>query len=126
MERGSSKHGPVHDEAMLHESQGMVQGRPQRPHTEEWRETEPLDDALPPVDRGQEEREPDVADRSEFARVMSRDVFPADRTALLRRLADTGAPPSLVDRVSRLPAGQVFASVHDVLETLGITSPETR
>jgi len=43
-ERGSDKHGPALDEEMKHEVQGMVQGRPQPTHVEEWRQTESLDD----------------------------------------------------------------------------------
>jgi hypothetical protein len=126
MERGSSKHGPKRDEEMAHETAGLVHGAPKPPRTEEWRQTEPLGDAIPPAGRGQEDHEPGITERSELARLMTRDVFPADRVALMHKIADSDAPPGLVDRVSRLPARQVFASVHDVLETMGITSPETR
>lgn len=43
-ERGSDKHGPALDDQMKQEVQGTVQGSPQPAHTEEWRQTESLDD----------------------------------------------------------------------------------
>jgi len=130
MERGNTKHGPLHDDEMAHETKGMVRGTPQRPHAEEWRETEPLDGADPEPFRpdGGEPR-PSGSDldlRSELARVLTRDMFPADRDALLGRLADAGASQDLVDRVSQLAAGHKFGTAHDVFEALGISSPEHR
>jgi hypothetical protein len=124
MERGNTKHGPAHDEQLAYETRGIVHGGAQRGHTEEWRETEPMEDSFPspsvqPPDQ-------DVVDRSELARVMTRDVFPATRESLLRRLADSDAPQELADRVARLAPRSRFRSVHEVLAALGIASPETR
>jgi hypothetical protein len=45
--------------------------------------------------------------------------------AIAARLTDTDAPPDLAQRVAELPAGRRFASPHDVMEALGINSPET-
>ena len=70
MERGNTKHGPAHDQEMAHETEGMVRGSANRARGEEWRETEPVEVAVP-------------------------------------------------------PAGRRFASPHDVMEALGINSPET-
>ena len=129
MERGNTKHGPVHDQEMAHETEGMVRGSPQRAHAEEWRETEPVDGALPPLRRGDganprpEGR--DIELRSELARVMTKDWFPAGKDAIVARLNDTDAPPDLVERVAALPAGRRFASPHDLMTALGINSPET-
>lgn len=123
MERGNTKHGPIRDDEMAHETRGMVRGAGQRPHAEEWRETEPVEDAIPPG-AGLRSPDPDVAARSELARVITRDVFPADRQALVRKVADSDAGPGLADRLAELPAGRSFGSVHEVLEALGITSPE--
>lgn len=126
MERGNTKHGPVHDEELAHETEGMTRGSAQRGHVEEWREPEPVEDSVPTPSRrppGQDEQ--DIIDRSELARVMTRDVFPATRETLLRKLADSDAPRGVVDRVSTLTPGRRFGSVHEVLEALGITSPET-
>lgn len=124
MERGNTKHGPAHDEQMAHETEGMVRGSARRGRIEEWRETEPVENSVPPIIR--QPPNPDVRDRSELARVMTRDLFPASRDKLLRLLADTDTPPDLADRVAELPAGKRFGSVHAVFEALGISSPETR
>ena len=129
MERGNTKHGPVHDQEMAHETEGMVRGSPQRAHGEEWRETEPVDGALPPLRRGDganprpEGR--DIELRSELARVMTKDWFPAGKDAIVARLNDTDAPPDLAERVAALPAGRRFDSPHDLMAALGINSPET-
>lgn len=126
MERGNTKHGPAHDDQLAHEVQPMTQGGAQRDHTEEWRESEPVEDAVPSPDRGQRDRDEDTRDRSELARVMTRDVFPATRESLLRRLDDSDAPPELADRVRNgLTPGRRYGGVHEVLEALGIASPET-
>jgi hypothetical protein len=128
MERRSAKHGPLRDEEMAHETEGLVRGAPQRPHIEQWRETEPVDDAGLAADRPETQAPPsrEMALRSELARTLTRDVFPADRDALAEVLADAGSSADLTERVSLLPADRRFASVHEVLETLGISSPETR
>jgi hypothetical protein len=124
MERGNSKHSPLRDEELAHETEGMVRGQAQRTHTEEWREPEPVDDAMPPVTRG--EPDPAVQDRTELARIMTSDWFPADRDGLRRRLTDADAARSLIDRVAGLPERERYDSVHDVLEALGINAPEIR
>jgi hypothetical protein len=124
MERGSTKHGQVHDDEMAREMEGMTRGTAQRRHVEEWREHEPLEESIPSPNRWP--AEPDVRDRAELARVMTRDVFPATRETLLRRFADSDAPQDLADRVATLTPGRRFGSVHKVLAALGIASPETR
>ena len=130
MERGNTKHGPAHDEQMAHETEGMVRGSAQRPHGEEWRETEPVENAVPPPRRAPsgnprpESR--DIELRSELSRVVPRDFFPADRDELLGRLADTDTPPDLAERIAMLPADHSYTSRHDVLVALGISSPESR
>jgi hypothetical protein len=57
---------------------------------------------------------------------MTRDWFPADRDALLARLADRDADEDVTGLVARLSAGRQFGSAHDVLVALGLNSPETR
>jgi hypothetical protein len=123
MERGNTKHGPAHDEQLAHETEAMVRGGAQRDHTEEWRESEPVEDSVPSPSR--RPPDPDVRDRGELARVMTRDVFPATRETLLRRLADSDAPSDLAGRVATLAPGRRFGGVHEVLAALGIASPET-
>ena len=129
MERGNTKHGPTRDQEMAHETERMVHGVPKPAHVEEWRETEPVEDAVPPLRRGDGGNpRPDIRDielRSELARVMTKDWFPAGKDAIVARLNDTDAPPDLAERVAALPAGRRFASPHDLMAALGINSPET-
>jgi hypothetical protein len=125
MERGNTKHGPVQDEEMAHETERMVHGAPKPVHAEEWRDTEPVEDSLPRVRRGGPAGM-EFEQRSELARLMTRDWFPADRDALLARLADRDAAEDVTGLVTRLSAGRRFGSAHDVLVALGLNSPETR
>jgi len=126
MERGNTKHGRVQDEKMAHETEGMVRGVPKPAHAGEWRDIEPVDGSLPPVRRGDGLSGVQFEQRSELARLMTRDWFPADRDALLARLADRDADDDVTGLVTRLSAGQRFDSAHDVLVALGLNSPETR
>ena len=131
MERGNTKHGPAHDQEMDHETQRMVRGVPRPAHAEEWRQAEPVEDALPPLRRADGVNlRPDSRDielRSELARILTRDLFPAGRDALLARLEDSAASPGLTERVAALPKSRHrFAGRHEVLEALGLSSPETR
>ena len=126
MERGNTKHGPAHDQEMAHETKRMVRGVPKPAHTDGWRDTEPVDDALPPVRRGDTLSGMEFEQRSELARLMTRDWFPADRDALLARLAERDAAEDVTGLVTRLSAGRRFDSAHDVLVALGLNSPETR
>jgi hypothetical protein len=129
MERGSSKHSPRLDDELEHEAQSITRsGQP--PHTEEWRETEPLDEGhltLPP------DHEPgtpagmtpaDVDRRSDLARYLTRGDFPADRDALLGFLDRSGAPDDVTDAIRRLPGGRRFAAFGDVVRALGIPTEE--
>jgi hypothetical protein len=113
---------------MAREAEPIVRGAPQRAHAEEWRQTEPLDEAEPSVVRpdGAQPRPAgrDIEHRSELARLLTRDCFPADPAALTAKLEAVDASADLTDRVSRLPGERTFASVHEVLEALGINAPE--
>lgn len=126
MERGNAKHGPLHDEEMAHEAEAIVRGAPQRSHVEQWRESEPLDDATIPADRPETALSREAGLRSELARSLSRDAFPADSATLADRLADADVSPEVTDMVSELPGEQVFGSVHELLESLGLNSVENQ
>ena len=127
MERESTKHGPIQDEELKHETEALEHGQPRRPHVEEWREVEPVDD-IPAVDRQapapDEAEAEDIALRSELARLMTRDEFPAGRNTLLARLEDKDAPAALIARVGQLSPDRRFASAHEVMVALGINAPE--
>ena len=130
MERGNTKHGPVHDQEMAHETEGLVRGGAHGTHAEEWREPEPVDDGVPPVRRGDGANPRpfgrDYELRNELARILTKDWFPAERDAVLARLEDSDAPRDLIERVSALPAKSRFDGPRDVLVALGINSLETR
>jgi Protein of unknown function (DUF2795) len=123
MERESTKHGPVQDEELKHETEAMVRSSPaQRPHVEEWREVEPAGDI--PVARRQGSGPDLIRLRSELARVLTSDDFPADRDALLARLEDADVPAALTAALARLSTDRSFASAHEVMVALGINAPE--
>jgi hypothetical protein len=129
MERESTKHGPLQDDQLKHETAPLEQTGPRRPHIEEWREVEPVDD-IPIAGRqapGPEDAEAqDIALRSELARLMTSDEFPAGRDEVVARLEDKDAPALLIGRVARLGADQRFTSAHEVMVALGINAPEHR
>jgi hypothetical protein len=125
MERESTKHGPLHDEELKHETEAMERSSSaQRPHVEEWREVEPAGDIPAASRQGPEPGAEAVRLRSELARVLTHDDFPARRHTLLAKLEDTDAPPALSAAVARLDAGRSFASAHEVMVALGINAPE--
>jgi hypothetical protein len=127
MERESTKHGPLHDEELKHETEPMERSvSAQRPHVEEWREVEPAGDI--PVARRQGSGPDPEAEaimlRSELARVLTNDDFPAGRDTLLAKLEDTDAPGALSAAVAALSPGSRFGSAHEVMVALGINAPE--
>jgi len=126
MERGSTKHGPLHDEELAHETEAMVRGTPQPDHTEEWREAEPVDDPRELFEGTDALSGQDAIElRSELARLLTHDEFPVDRAALLAILDAKDATPSLVGLVSsRLPGGQRYHSTPELLEALGLAHVE--
>jgi hypothetical protein len=125
MERGNTKHGPVRDDELAHETEDLVRAEPTPSHTEEWREPEPVDDPreLFEADAALTEEEA-IELRSELARLLTRDEFPLTRHALLAILDDKGASPALVERVSAMPGRPHYRSTHELLEALGLAHPE--
>jgi hypothetical protein len=125
MERESTKHGPVHDEELKHETEPLERSASaQRPHVEEWREVEPADEV--PVERppGPGPDPQAVMLRSELARVLTNADFPAGRDALLARLEDADVPAELTAGVARLGQDRRFANAHEVMVALGVNAPE--
>lgn len=127
-ERESTKHGPHLDDEMGHEVKGLVQGG-RTTHAEEWKEPEPTDgmrvrradlDPQAGIDPD------DVERRSELARVLTRDAFPADRDELVGYLADKAASDRLVAEVRALPGGVRYATVGEVARALGLDVEDHR
>jgi len=126
MERGSTKHGPLHDEELAHETEAMVRGAPQPDHTEEWRESEPVDDPRELFEGEDALTEEDAIElRSELARLLTRDEFPLDRDGLLAILDDKNATPALTAFVrQRLPEGGRYQNTRDILAALDLARVE--
>jgi Protein of unknown function (DUF2795) len=125
MER-SAKHGPIQDEQLKHETEPIERGAPQRAHTEEWREVEPVGQVPAARPEVMDPTEQDIELRAELARTLTRDDFPADPEKLATELAGAEAPAALVDRVVALPPKQRFENAHEVMVALGINAPEQR
>jgi hypothetical protein len=116
MERGSSKHGPALDEEMKRETESFEKGAPAGGRIEEgrdpegWADGEPMTDAR--LNRGSAER------RSDLARYLGRDIFPAQRDALLKNAMDNNAPAEVESEIARLPNDVSFASVQEIWNQL--------
>lgn len=135
MQRGSDKHGPARDDALAHDLGGLGRSTHES-RAEEWREQEPSGEDQPDVDLapdtdldggtppGMSQR--DVNVRTDLAKRLGKDVYPADRDTLLRRLAEVQAPDRLVDMVRRLPVGHRYANLREVSEALGLHSEAHR
>ena len=127
-ESRGTKHNPRVDDELEHEVQGMLKGERQT-RAEEWREVEPSAEGDPDVDA-----DPDgtlvggvptgtnadaVAARSELARWMDRADFPSTGSALAQAAVDHHAPDAIVAELRRLPEGQTFERIGDVVRALG-------
>lgn len=128
MERGSDKHGRRLDEAIKHETEGMMRSGHET-HAEEWKSSEPSGEDQPDVDRAPNATmaggtpdgmtATDVEQRSELARHLHRSVFPAVREVLIDDAIGSDTPAHVVDLLRQLPAGREYANVGDVWASLG-------
>lgn len=60
-----------------------------------------------------------VVARSELARWLDRADFPSDRSRLVEAARDHRAPDAVVGQLERLPEGESFERVGDVVRALG-------
>jgi hypothetical protein len=135
IERGSDKHGPMLDDAMASEVEGLVRGG-HATHAEEWKEAEPSAEDQPDTDL-----EPDgtltggtpagvdsgdIEGRSELAQYLGKEVWPARRGDLLAVARDRQATDRVLAELERLPADQQFENVSDVWQALGGGREEQR
>lgn len=65
----------------------------------------------------------DTEARSEIARFLGKEVWPADRDTLLQVAQDNQATDAVLARLADLPADQQFGNVQDVAVALGLASP---
>lgn len=127
-ESRSTKHNPRVDDELEHEVQGMLKGDRQT-RAEEWREVEPSAEGDPDVDA-----DPDgtlvggtpvgtdadaVTARSELARWLDRHDYPSTGSALVEAAIGHHAPDAVVAELRRLPEGQTYERVGDVVRALG-------
>jgi hypothetical protein len=124
----STKHNPRLDEEMEHEIQGMLKGE-HATRAEEWREVEPVAEGEPDIDAnpagtlvggtpvGMDADA--VVRRAELARWLDRADFPSDGPALVEAALDHRAPDAVVDELRRLPEGETYERIGDVVRALG-------
>lgn len=124
----STKHSPRLDEELEHEVQGMMKAE-RATRSEEWREVEPVGEDQPDIDSDpagtlvggvpQGMDADAVVARAELARWLDRADFPSTGPELVEAARDHRAPDVVADELSRLPEGQVFERIGDVVRALG-------
>jgi hypothetical protein len=124
----STKHNPRVDEELEHEVQGLLKGE-RATRSEEWREVEPQAEGDPDIDTdpagtlvggtpvGMDADA--VVARAELARWLDRADFPSTGPDLVEAALDHRAPDAVVDELRRLPEGQSFDRIGDVVRALG-------
>jgi hypothetical protein len=68
----------------------------------------------------------DVEHRAALAEALGKEVWPADRDALVAKAEEGDAPDRVLADLRRLPSGQQFDNVQDVARTLGIGTEQQR
>ena len=126
-QRGT-KHGVRLDEELQHEVQGMVRsGR--STHTEEWNDPEPSAEGDPDVDLSPADTlvggtpvgmDADaVVVRAELARWLDRADYPSTGSGLVEAARDHRAPDAVVAELAKLPDGDTYERIGDVVRALG-------
>jgi hypothetical protein len=83
--------------------------------------TDPHQPATSPgTDQGSIER------RAALAEALGKEVWPADRDALVAKAQEGNAPDRVLGDLQRLPAGQPFENVQAVAEALGLHTEQQR
>ena len=124
----STKHNPRLDEELEHETQGMMKAeRATRAH--EWREVEPVAEGEPDIDADPAGTlvggtpvgmtQDAVVARAELARWLDRADFPSTGPELVEAARDHRAPDVVAAELERLPAGETYERIGDVVRALG-------
>lgn len=83
--------------------------------------TDPHQSATSPgTDQGGIER------RAALAEALGKEVWPADRDALVAKAQEGNAPDRVLGDLQRLPAGRTFGNVQEVAEALGLGTEQQR
>jgi hypothetical protein len=124
----STKHSPRVDEELEHEMQGMLKGE-RATRAEEWRDVEPVAEGEPDIDANPAgtlvggtpvgmDADAVVA-RAELARWLDRADFPSTGPELVEAARDHRAPDAVVAELERLPDGDTYERIGDVVRALG-------
>jgi hypothetical protein len=125
MEREGTKHGPLMDDELKHETEGLVRGQGPT-HAEEWKEPEPsapdedatyADPRAPGTPAGLTNE--DVELRSELASILQPLQLPASREDVLLRVTDADATAALRARVEQL-SDRSYDNLGEVLDDLDL------
>jgi hypothetical protein len=131
----STKHSPRVDEELEHEIQGMLKAE-RSTRSEEWREVEPVAEGDPDIDAdpagtltggtpvGMTPNA--VVARAELARWLDRADFPSTGPDLVEAALDHRAPDAVVAELQRLPDGQTYERIGDVVRALGYPTETER
>ncbi len=124
----NTKHNPRLDEELEHEIQGMLKAE-HATRAHEWREVEPVAEGDPDITADPSGTlvggvpvgmtEDAVVARAELARWLDRADFPSDGPALVEAALDHRAPDAVVAELERLPEGQTYERIGDVVRALG-------
>jgi Protein of unknown function (DUF2795) len=68
----------------------------------------------------------DIERRAALAEALGKEVWPADRDALVAKAEEANAPDGVLSQLRRLPDGQQFENVQDVAQALGVGTERQR
>jgi hypothetical protein len=68
----------------------------------------------------------DIERRAALAEALGKEVWPADRDALVTKAEEANAPDGVLAQLRRLPAGEQFTNVQDVAQALGLGTEQQR
>ena len=68
----------------------------------------------------------DLERRSALAEALGKEVWPADREALVAKAEEVPAPDAVLAQLRRLPEGEQFTNVQDVAQALGLGTEQKR
>ena len=68
----------------------------------------------------------DIEHRAALAESLGKEIWPADRDALIAKAQEGTAPDRVLSDLRRLPAGQQFANVQEVADALGLGTEQQR
>jgi Protein of unknown function (DUF2795) len=68
----------------------------------------------------------DVEHRAAIAEALGKEVWPADKDALVAKAQEANAPDRVLADLRRLPSGRQFDNVQDVARALGIGTEQQR